>query len=245
MAVVSYKTQIIPSALTVTIGATLTWLVLTFIFGRVYCSTVCPVGTFQDIVLRFRKKIPSLNRQFSYHNPRRWRFIVLGVYFVCLVLSLWIVPYLIEPWNIMRNIASVVRPSAVEATWIRLGVGATTGMLAGIVSFILIFISALFFGRDFCNTVCPLGTAMGLLSDQTLFSIQIDPDKCTGCLECENVCKASCVKVTDRFVDNSRCVRCFNCLEVCDENAIRFQIGKNLRLNGPLLRRKNSAGVKS
>lgn len=240
MAVVSEKVQVIPSALTITIGATLVWLVLTFLFGRVYCSSVCPVGTLQDFAIRLRRYIPAFkNRKYSFKQPKKWRYHILVVYLVCLVIGLWAVPYLIEPWNIMRNIAATVRPDAVEATWIHLGLGAATGMAAGAVSFLLIFLCSLFFGRDFCNTVCPLGNAMSLLSDQTLYSIEIDPDKCIGCLECENVCKASCVKVVSRYVDNSRCVRCFDCLAVCPNDAIRFQATKN-RPATPLFRRKKT-----
>ena len=40
------------SALSVAAAGFLFILILTFFFGRIYCSTVCPLGTLQDIFTR-------------------------------------------------------------------------------------------------------------------------------------------------------------------------------------------------
>lgn len=236
MAVASEKSQVLLSAVSLSLGATLVWLLLTFLFGRIYCSTVCPIGTLTDIIMRVRRKIPRLNRPSSYAHPRRWSIHILIVYVVCLIIGLIVVPFLIEPWNIMRNIASTIRPSAVETTWISLGLGAVTGAAAGIASLLILLVLALFKGRAFCTDICPLGTAMGLLGDQTVLHIEIDPDRCNSCGRCEDQCKARCIKVVSRYVDNSRCVRCFDCIAECPEDAIRFQINRN-RPATPLLQK--------
>lgn len=240
MAVASEKTQIILSAVSLSIGATLVWLLLTFLFGRIYCSSVCPIGTLIDGVMRVRRKIPRFNRPSAYKHKKRWSVHILFVYVFCLIIGLVVVPFAIEPWNIMRNIASVIKPSAVETTWISLGLGGLTGAIAGILSFILIIIYALFKGRAFCTDICPLGTAMGLLDTQTIFHIEIDPDKCIDCGACEEICKSNCIKVVSRFVDNSRCVRCFNCLSVCPNDAIRYQPNRNCPAT-PLFRKTNKS----
>lgn len=238
MAVISVKSQIIPSLLAGTVGVTAIWLVLSFILGRVYCSTVCPVGTFQDIFIALRKKIPALRRPYRYKSGRIWRYQILAVYLLCVVVPVMIVPLLLEPWNMMRNLASTVHPTLASA-WLKFGVGAGVGSLAGVLSFILLAMCSLVYGRDYCNTVCPIGTALGLFGDRTLMHIEIDPDRCVGCLKCEDVCKSSCVKVTVRMVDNSRCVRCFDCLSVCEHDAIRYQFNRNLRPASPLMKRVN------
>lgn len=237
MAVISVKSQIIPSLLAVTIGVTAIWLLLTFLFGRIYCSTVCPIGTLLDIFIPLRRKIPRLNRPFRYKPPFSWRWHIPVIYAVCLIVPVIVVPAILEPWNIMRNMASTVNPSAANGVWTSFGAGAVTGVVAGILSFILLAIAALFTGRDFCNSVCPVGAGLSLFNDKTLYHIEIDPDRCTNCMECEYVCKASCIKMAGRYVDNSRCVRCFDCLAVCPEDAIRYQINRNLRHNTPLLKK--------
>lgn len=237
LARVSEKLQIIPSILATTMGVTIVWIVISMFLGRIYCSTVCPIGTLQDVVLKFRRKIPHFNHPFSYQPRRQVRYHILLIYLVCLGVGVVAVPYWIEPWNIMRNISSVFNPNAVETTWITLGIGAGAGMAAGIVSAILLIICALFTGRGFCTVVCPIGTALGALDGITLYHIEIDPDKCINCMKCEEVCKSQCVKVAGRVVDNSRCVRCFDCLNVCPNDAIRFQSGRNRRAT-PLFRKQ-------
>lgn len=237
MAAISVKSQIILSSFTITVGVTLVWMVVTILFGRIYCSSVCPVGTLSDIFIWARKKLGKKQPLYSYKPRKRWSIHILAVYIICIVIGIVAVPYLIEPWNIMRNIASIVRPSAVEATWINLGVGALTGVIAGLVSLIGIAFCSMFYGRSYCTEICPYGTAMGLLHDYYIYHVEIDPDKCTSCGKCEDVCKASCIKVAGRFVDNSRCVRCFDCLAVCRDDAIRYQPNRN-RPATPLFQRK-------
>ena len=229
LARLSERVQIIPSLLASTMGVTIVWIVISIFLGRVYCSTVCPVGTLQDLVIRYRRKFPWGRRSFSYQPARRVRYHVLIIYVICLVVGVVAVPYWIEPWNIMRNICAVVNPTAVEATWIEFGIGAGVGIAAGIVSALLLAVCAIITGRGFCTNVCPIGTALGCLDPITLYRIEIDPDKCINCMKCEEVCKSQCVKVVGRFVDNSRCVRCFDCLAVCPNDAIRFQPGRNRR----------------
>ena len=167
MAVVSLKTQIILSSVTVSAGVSLAWLVLTFLFGRIYCSTVCPIGALSDLFNLIGKRL--LRRHpFSYRKRRPWSIHILIVYLICIVAGITLVSYLVEPWNIMSNIAAAVNPSAIEATWIGLGTGAAAGIAAGIVSLLLIGAYSALRGRAFCTDICPTGTALGLLHEHNL-----------------------------------------------------------------------------
>lgn len=221
--------QIIPSSIAACLGAVIVWLVVTLLLGRIYCATVCPVGTFQDIFRHGRRLIKPLRRPFSYRPGSKMRFYILGIYIFCCIAGVAAVPFWIEPWSIMRNISGDLHPSAEKMEWIRLGVGVATGVIAGVVSALLLIIVALITGRGFCTDICPLGTALGCFSNYTLYHIEIDPDRCISCMRCEDVCRSQCIKVTSRFVDNSRCVRCFDCGHVCPNDAIRLQINRNRR----------------
>lgn len=236
------KLQLIPLLLGETVGITLFWVMVTVLFGRIYCSFVCPVGALQDVVAGIRRRIPRLRRAGFYREPMKVRYHVLIIYFVCLLLSFAAVPLLIEPWSIMRNIAQTVNPGPMQAMWIRFGLNAATGVVAGIASLVMLLVWSWFSGRDFCNVVCPIGTALGMLVDRNvIYHIEIDPDRCTSCMKCEEECKSGCIKVVSRYVDNSRCVRCFDCVANCPEKAIRYQINRN-RPATPLMRRAKKAG---
>jgi ferredoxin len=78
-------------------------------------------------------------------------------------------------------------------------------------------------GRLYCNTVCPVGVLLGLVSKYSMLRIGIDPDACTGCGLCESVCKAGCIDSQQKTVDVSRCVGCYNCLAVCRGHVLRFE----------------------
>lgn len=231
----SEKSQIIPSAITVSIGAVLFWLVISFVYGRLYCSTVCPVGTLIDLSSKLRRLMPARRRRYRYRNRHKVRFHIATVYFVCLIAGISVVPALIEPWNVFRNIIGTANPASSAAAAVNLGIGAATGIVAGAVSLLLIVFAAVFTGREFCNTVCPVGTVLGLMGSNSVYRVEIDPDKCTGCLECEEARPAGCVKVVGRFVDDARCVRCMECVARCPENAIRYQPGRN-RVATPMMR---------
>lgn len=230
------RAQIVPSAIATGMGAILFWLIATFLLGRVYCSTVCPIGTYQDIILRIRRKIPRLNKPYSYKPAKNTRYHVLAIYIVCLVVGVTAVSYWLEPWHVMRNICTLANPTLAEQTWLTLGIGMATGIASGIVSAILIAVCALFTGRGFCTDICPIGTILGSFHGYTLMHIEIDPDKCINCMKCEEICKSQCVKVAGRLVDNSRCVRCFDCIDVCPNDAIRYQLNRNRR-GTPLIRK--------
>lgn len=232
--------QIIPSAITFSLGAIIVWFIITLLLGRVYCATVCPVGTLQDIFSKGRRLIRPLNKPYSYRPGSKMRFYVLGAYIFCIIAAVAAVPFWIEPWSIFRNICGDIHPSAEKYEWIRVGVGVTSGIIAGVVSAVLLLVVSLLTGRGFCTDICPVGTALGCLSNYTLYHIEIDPDKCINCMRCEDICPSQCIKVVSRHVDNSRCIRCFDCGYVCPNDAIRMQINRNRRVT-PMMTRSGAS----
>lgn len=230
----SERFQIIPSAIHACLGTTVFWIIATLLFGRVYCSTVCPVGTIQDAVVWVRKESKS-GKAFRFHESRQIRYVIVLAYLVALALGTLAVGYIIEPWNMMRNAASAANPADTAMTWQAIGLSVGIGIAAGMIAIIAIMVWAWHSGRDFCNDVCPLGTMLGCVHHQALFHIAIDPDKCISCMKCEDICSSQCIKVENRFVDNSRCVRCFDCTEVCPNDAIRYQLNRDRHRQTPLL----------
>lgn len=49
------KIQFLPALLALNVGVVLALVILTLLLGRVYCSVICPLGVFQDVVAWFPK----------------------------------------------------------------------------------------------------------------------------------------------------------------------------------------------
>lgn len=66
------KIQFLPAVLALNVGVILFLVILTLVCGRIYCSVICPLGVFQDILAwlgrqpKKRRKLP-----YSYLNPEK------------------------------------------------------------------------------------------------------------------------------------------------------------------------------
>lgn len=227
------RSQLIPSTIALSMGALLFWLCATFFMGRIYCSTVCPVGTLSDIFMRLRRELgrlfpKRLRLQFRWKDANRVRYHIMALYFICLVVGIMAVPFAMEPWNIVRNAASLGDGDIVMNTWGHLGVHLFLGVgITGVVTLAVVAVWGFIAGRDFCNLICPVGQAMALIDRYSLLHVEFDPDRCISCMRCEEVCRSSCISVKRRLVDNSRCVKCLDCIAGCPASAIRLQATRN------------------
>ena len=218
------------------------WLALAYLFGRIYCSILCPLGIFQDMASRLK---PRKKKPYRYwRNGRAMRFIKLGIAltwlasFILGIGAIWgaLDPYAIFSRMLAHNIAPgfdklMGATGAVPdvALWSQ-GLGIASIAFAA-VSIIAIAVVAFFTGRGYCTTVCPVGTILGYIGKYSLFGIRIDAQKCRHCKCCERRCKSHCLDVAKRadevaaskdMVDRSRCIACMNCLESCKFGALRY-----------------------
>ena len=237
------KLQFLPSALALNFAVIIGILLLTFVFGRIYCSVVCPMGVFQDVVLWIRRtggkwlqdaqtrrlkklkesgstekpKVKQYLKRFSYVKEHKWvRYGVLVLSIVSIVLSGQMLIALIAPYSaygrIVRSIAGAANGSVAPAL-----------LITGLVTLVVIFCCAWLWGREYCNTICPVGTTLSLVSRFSLFRHTIDTSKCINCGRCGKACKASCIDTKNHRIDYSRCVDCFDCIDNCNEGAIQYR----------------------
>ena len=106
------KIQLIPAILSFNVVITVALLLATFIFGRVYCSTVCPLGIMQDIVSNLSGRRKGKRNRFSFTKEKRWlRYGVALIFIVMLVTGLTWVAALIEPYSAYgRMVNSLLSP---------------------------------------------------------------------------------------------------------------------------------------
>ncbi|MCM1522435.1 MAG: 4Fe-4S dicluster domain-containing protein [Muribaculaceae bacterium] len=248
MAGVLVRIQFLPAALAFALSTIVIWLIATIIFGRIYCSTVCPLGTFQDVMARLpRLAHHNHKREYHYSAPHTgWRNITLAVFVVSVFLGVSLVATLLDPYSIYsRFCVLVAKPlwgltlNMFNSTPIRMAAASGTGIVTALIMMGIIGWIAARHGRTYCNTICPVGTSLGFISRYSIFRIDINTDKCIECRKCEHVCKASCINMNTHVIDSSRCVVCFDCLPVCPNDAIHYTTNRH-QLSIPLMRKVSS-----
>lgn len=250
------RIQFVPACLAMSFGIVALWLGITIIFGRIYCSSACPLGALQDLIARmpsFSRKKKPLRMRRDYSQPRTaLRYSSLAIFAACLLGPTFIAS-LIEPYTAYSRIAVyLLKPAcgSIEnliadtgeftGMWImaivNVGVISVAGIIISTATLAAIAVMSVRHGRLFCNTLCPVGSALGLVSRYSIFHMDIDTDKCVQCRKCVYVCKAECIHMPDHVVDASRCVVCFNCVDACDSNAITYT-SRRKQLSIPMMQR--------
>lgn len=229
----SARLQIFPLTAASALLQLILWLALTLIFGRIYCSMICPLGTLQDIFFSLRhirqidRRLPRM-RHVPANSPMRLG--ILGAALILMIIGADTVAMILEPVRIYTRFVSLIRTP--EAAYPVLAGASTAAAL------ILVAAISLRRGRIWCNTVCPLGTALSLISSRSRLTVNINPDYCTACGKCQEVCKAQCIDLQTLRIDNSRCILCFNCMNICPDDAITYSSNPPAAAT-PLLQRTN------
>ncbi len=239
--------QFIPSVLKFinifTIGAVgfIIVFALSLLFGRAYCSTICPLGILQDVITWLSRKFKK-KKDRHYKYSRAWTklryglliitvlfFIFGSIFFINLldpysnfgrIFTFFVKPVVVELNNFVSNILGRVDVYSVFPVELKTIAFKVMAFQAGM--FAVIVWMATFHGRIYCNTICPVGTFLGILSKFSLFRIRIDETTCTHCGLCGIVCKSSCIDISKQKVDLSRCVTCFNCIGVCASHSVVY-----------------------
>lgn len=219
------RLQLVPAALAMSFSILVFWLAVTLIFGRIYCSTLCPLGALIDLFARSRGK----SRAYHYSKPREWlRTLSLGLFLILLV-SRAVPSEWIEPYGLYSEIVTRLFSPRLSLA-----------CLLAVIVVAAVAVSAWRRGRWICNNLCPVGTALGIVAQKSAMHIDIDTDRCIQCRKCEHACKSECIDMQSHVIDMSRCVVCFDCLPVCPNEAISYTLGRHT-LSIPMMQQLNTS----
>lgn len=230
--------QFWPALLALHVGVVAMLVVFTLVFGRIYCSVICPLGVMQDIISRLHG-IRKKNR-FTYSKEKRWlRYGVLVVFVASALAGVNAVVSLLAPYSSYGRIASSLMKPVYETgnnvlaaiaerfdsyafysvdVWMK----SLPTLIIASVTLVVIAVLAWRGGRTYCNTVCPVGTILSFLARFSWMKVRIDGSKCVNCGLCTKNCKASAIDFKNHKIDYSRCVVCGDCIDKCNKGAIRL-----------------------
>ncbi|MDR0537296.1 MAG: 4Fe-4S binding protein [Tannerellaceae bacterium] len=248
--------QLVPAALGGMIGIIVLMFALAFVFGRIYCSVICPAGILQDIINRVfcikRKKQKGVMR-FKYRKPMNmFRYALLTLTVASALFGATTLLLKLDPYSNFGRIASnLFRPlvmwgnnaafHALEALDnhslypVTVKTVTTAGWAAAAIALLTFIAMTIWRGRLFCNSLCPVGAVLSIVSRYSLFRISFDAERCNSCGSCERSCKAEAVDSKRMKVDTSLCVLCFNCTSTCPKASLKYRFAPAFPLAQPEL----------
>ena len=248
------KIQFLPAVMALNVVVVVALIALTLVFGRIYCSVICPLGVFQDLLARLRRK----KNKYSYSKEVKWlRYPVLAVFVLAGVAGIGSLFQLLAPYSAYGRIATMIfQPIwklgnnllAMMAermdsyafytidTWMR----SLPVLIITAVTLVVLVVLAWRGGRTYCNTICPVGTILSFFARFSWLKIRFDEEKCKNCSLCSKNCKAACIDFKSHTVDYSRCVACGNCIDSCKFDALKYSSSMQTKKNASVDASKRS-----
>ena len=230
------KIQFLPAVMALNVVVVAVLVVLTLVFGRIYCSVICPLGVLQDLLARLNRK----RNKYSYSKELRWlRYAVLVVFVVAAVAGVGSLFQLLAPYSAFGRIATMVlqplwmlgnnvlgflaeRADSYAFYTVDVWVKSMPVLVIAVVTLLVLLVLAWRGGRTYCNTICPVGTILSFFARFSWLKIRFADDKCRNCSLCSRNCKAACIDYKTHSVDYSRCVVCGNCIDSCKFGALTY-----------------------
>ena len=234
------KIQFLPALLALNVGVVVALVLLTLVFGRIYCSVVCPLGVMQDVVSWISGRRKKHKFRFS-HSPEKriLRYGVLALFIVAFIAGIGSLVALLAPYssygriaqnifqpvyilgnNLMAWVAERVDSYAFYSreVWLR----SLPTFIIATITLVGIGVLAWRNGRTYCNTICPVGTILSLMARFSWFKVKVDETKCNKCGLCSRSCKSACIDFKNSKIDYSRCVVCGDCIDKCRKKALSY-----------------------
>ena len=236
------KIQFLPALMALNFGVLAVLIVLTLLFGRIYCSVVCPLGIMQDFFSWLGGK--AKKNRFHYAKENKWlRYGFLVVFIILMIIGFAPVTTLFAPYSAYgRIVNSLIKPlydllnnrlAGMDAandrynfTEVQVWMRSVTTFVVGLLTLLILGFLAWRKGRVYCNSICPVGTILSFFSRFSLLRVRFDKSKCKNCSMCEKNCKAQAIDFKNGTVDYSRCVVCGDCLAKCKFDALHYTAKK-------------------
>ena len=182
-----------------TLLATAAFLLVTLLYGRVWCGWSCPQTVLGDLTRWVERASPASRGR----TPRRWRRPAgfAAVALVSAVVAASVLWYFVSPYEFFRRLAAGTLGPVLGWAWLALA----TVLFADLASV----------RATFCATVCPYAKLQGVLFDRHTLVVAYDRHRADDCVDC-----GACVRVCPTGIDirdglQMECIACAACLDAC------------------------------
>jgi len=173
-------------------------ILITQLYGRIWCGWLCPQTVLMNFTKFFDKKNQSLANKLINH-------IIIIIFSTLIGASM--VWYFVSPYKFFGDMTAGSLSSV--TVWFT------------VVLTIITYLNFVLVRYRFCTTVCPYSKLQSVMFDDHTLIIAMDPEtsyKCVKCQACVNVCP---VKIDIRQGMDSQCINCGQCISECTKTMKR------------------------
>ena len=193
-----------PLVLPLALALLTTLLLITLVFGRVWCGWACPQTLWADLVEGIARRLGARVRGRRIVATPAQR---VGFHLVCGALGLLVGANLV--WYF-------VPPTAYTAALLR-GELPTPAVVATLAVALAVYLNLAFLRRTFCAEICPYGRFQATLVDHGTLTLRLLPDEAKRCIECGSCTRVCPTGVDIRQGNDAACINCGRCLDACTE----------------------------
>lgn len=182
-------------------------LAVSWVFGKAFCSWLCPVGFISEMLADFSKKLfgrtLTVPRWLDY-PLRSLKYLLLGFFVWAIFFAMntaALKAFLDSPYNLMSDVKMFY-------------FFADISRFALITILVLVGLSLLVRGF-WCRYLCPYGALLGIVSLLSFQKIKRNAESCIDCGKCARVCPASIKVDRVRTVISDECTSCLACVDSC------------------------------
>lgn len=190
----------------------LTFLLMSLLTKKSFCSWLCPVGTLSEAAWK-------LGGRLFRGNPRIWRWLDIPLRGLKYLLLGFFVKILLVDMP-AQAIASFLKAPYWAVSDVKMLHFFTRMSLTTMLVLLVICTLSLFYKNFWCRYLCPYGALLGLVSLASPFKIRRAADSCTACRQCSRTCPSLLTIHNRRAVSNAECTGCLSCVEACPQKCL-------------------------
>ncbi len=186
----------------------ISFLAMSFLFRKTFCSWLCPVGTISEYLWRAGQKL--FRRNFLRNLPRWLDLGLRGLKYLLLGFFVWAVTSMAadELAAFMNSPYGVIADVKMLNFFRHMGA-------AGAITLGVLVVASLLIQNFWCRYLCPYGALLGTTSLFSPARIRRNPETCIDCAKCAQACPSALPVDKLVTIRSAECTGCLECVAVC------------------------------